>query len=213
MAVLGFQIHRRLRHADAIDELRRGAGAAAQLTDTACDEARIAQVPDAHGGIDAFLHEIEHAVVETHLHRELRMLLDEARQRRHDDLATERDGHIDAQLAACHAARFRDLAFGLIELGEGVASPLVEGRALVGEAQGTGRPIEQARGKAFFQTADGLADRRGRHAERLSGRDEAAGLDDSDENDDVAVVVQKRTPRGMRTIIRPDRRHRMACFA
>src|SRR5690606_29888797 len=90
-AVLRLQVQRRLRHADAIDERRRSAGKAAQLSDSTRDQARVAQIPDAYGGIDAFLNEIQHAIVHAHLYGELRVLLDEPRQRGNDELAPERN--------------------------------------------------------------------------------------------------------------------------
>ena len=93
--MLRLQLGRILRFAEALDELGRCAGDAAQMADAARDQARIAQIPDAHGGVDPFLNQIDHPVVHAHLHADLGVLGDETGQRGHDDASSQRNRDFD----------------------------------------------------------------------------------------------------------------------
>ncbi len=80
-------------------------------------------------------------------------------------------------------------ALGLVEVGEDAHAALVELPALGGELQLAGRAVHQLDPEAGFEPGDQLAHRRGRHAEGVRGRREAAALDHVNEGFHLAGAV------------------------
>jgi hypothetical protein len=107
----------------------------------------------------------------------LRVPREERRHARRDRVAAEGDRRVDADHARRAAAGARDRVAGLAQLLEDAHAPLVEGAAVVGEAQRAGGAREQRRAELGLELGDPPADRRRRDPEAAGGGREAAGVD------------------------------------
>src|SRR3546814_7458742 len=82
--------------------------------------------------------------------------------------------HGDAQAPAGDTAEAGDRRRGILEVGEDAAGALVEGSALLGQAQAARGAVEEAHRQLVLQPPDLLADRRGGESQHPGRRREAA---------------------------------------
>ncbi len=146
------------RCAVAGDVVRRGAEQPADRRELARDEARIGQLTDADGHVEAFGDDIGEVVGQHDVQLEIRMVLHEAGQMRRDMHAAEGGRRRNAK----HALRLRRAAggigFRLLDARENAEHAVVEALARLGQRDLPGRALQQARAQPVFQPLDPFGD-------------------------------------------------------
>ncbi len=123
-------------------------------------QARIAQGADADGEIEAFLDQIDIAVGQMQIERQLRMLGQEVGQCRRDMRQPESARRADAQGAAQRTAERTRGRLGFLQFGQqGFAAGQVRATRL-GQADLARGPLQQAHAQPRFERCDRTADRR-----------------------------------------------------
>ncbi len=105
-----------------------GAGAGHQLgaAQASRQQGGVAQLADAHGHVEAFLHKVDLAIVQIQVQLDARMLLHEIGECWHKVVQTERKRRSQADFAAERGARVGDRLFGLFEVGQDAHGAFVE---------------------------------------------------------------------------------------
>jgi len=151
------------------------------VADLARGEAGVGELAHAQGDVDAFLDQVDVAVVQHEVDVELRMLFQEQRQARQHVQAREGHRGADAQAAGEGGGCAAGGALGFVGFLDRALGALVEAAARFGGRQAVGRSQQQAHAEAVFQLGDGLGDGRLSHAQQSGGAGEGAGFDDADE--------------------------------
>jgi len=175
-AAVARQLGRNARQTMPPEIAGRGADDAAELADAAGDEARIDQPADAHGGVDALLHEIDEAVGELQVDGDLRVAGEETGQRRRQVALAEQNGPADDELARRRGLEAGQGGLRLLDVAEDALAAGIVGVAALGQRQPPGGAVEQAGAELLLERGELPAHRGERRAERASGGRQAAGL-------------------------------------
>jgi len=117
----------------------------------AADEGGVGQAGDAHREIKTFFHQIDHAVGQGHVQRDLGVHRHELHPQRRQVQQAEGEGRVDAQQATGLAAARRDLGLGLVHGGQHLLATRVKHLALGRERELARGPVQQAHAQARFE--------------------------------------------------------------
>ena len=158
-----------------------GADQAAKSADPDRAERRIRHPADPQPDIDAFLHQAHHPVEQEQAGADLGVLVQEAQQHRQQVQAAEHHGcrHREQPLRARPLARGR--ALDRLDLGQHTPAALELPQARIGQGDGAGGAVQEARAQAAFESADRTGHRRRRTSQPARGSDEAGLVRDGDE--------------------------------
>jgi hypothetical protein len=107
------------------------------------DDALVGDDAGAQRGIEAFLDQIDQAVAEHGFHLQLRMLLQQRRQHRHQHLAPEHRRRADLQRARGRARAVGQLPLGIVQAGQQRCHLFDELAAIRGQRHVAGVPLQQ----------------------------------------------------------------------
>ena len=171
----------------------RGCGAAdeARRADPAAHKILAARLADAHGEIEAFLDEIDHALGELDVEAHLQVARGERGDRRREMACAEGRRAGETKRAARHDRRGRDRDLGLLEIREELHAALEERLPAFREREPPRRPVEQARVEMRLEVGDEARHRRDGDAQALGRAREAAGLDDAGESGQCVEAVHE----------------------
>lgn len=145
---------------------------------------------DPNGEVDAFLDQIDIAVVETDIDHQFRPFRHEAVQDRQDVQPAERHWQIKPQLSARLLLARGHRRFCFVQISKDALASVVKGRAFVRQADVARRAMQKAQAQAFFQPHDTLAHGRARQAKLFGRHRKAARIRRADECDDVAYSIK-----------------------
>ena len=125
----------------AIGETMPGVGAAAGLLDRPGDDgaghplieasAACAERADAHDAVGAILDQVDGTVGDAEIDLDLRMAIEESRQRRRDDQAADPPGHVDPEPARRFGGGMEEQGLSFLDVGNDAQAPFVERRAIM----------------------------------------------------------------------------------
>ena len=154
---------------------------AARCTDTTGHQASVRQVPDAHGDVYAFVHQVEHTVGQDELPHDRGVARQErAHDRRHAHPA-EHQRRGDHEAAGGLESRGLRGALGFVHVLEDARGALEVARTGVRQADPAGGALQQANAQPLFERRDEARGGRGGDAQLARGGGEAVQLGHGDE--------------------------------
>jgi hypothetical protein len=150
------------------------------LADVARNQRRIRQVTDPHRQVDALFHQVDHAIRQPQVDRDLGIALQIGRHDRADMKPSKavRGGHHQPPARFCPFALGRD--FGLLDVGEDPAGALQIACADVGQGDRPRGPLQQAGAETLLQRRDQPRHARRRQPEFARGRGKPLQVGDGD---------------------------------
>ena len=170
-----------LRHAAALQIGRRRAGDEPMRRKQPCHQAAVVAAAEPDRKIDAFVDQIDIAVVEGDADRKLRPFVHEMVEDRQYMQPAERHRQFQPQPAARRMRVTQHRHLGLVEIGEDAHASFVKGGAFAGQRNASCRALQQPDAEPVFQPRHALSDRRSRQADLLGRGGETLGFGDVNE--------------------------------
>jgi hypothetical protein len=140
------------------------------------DQAHVADPTETHGGVEAFLGEVDQAIGHRRLDLQLRVAPRQFAQHRHDHDPPERLRGGDLQRTARRALAVHQQLLDFLQFRQQGCAALVEQLAVRGQADAAGGAVQQTHAEFGFQPADGARQAGLGQTERNGGLGEATGL-------------------------------------
>jgi hypothetical protein len=147
---------------------------------------QIAQVPGhqrlvadgaaAHHAVDVVADQVDIAVADTQVELDFRVALVKGWQRRDEDHAGQRAGHVHPQPAPGHGRGGGQAGFGVVHIGQQAGHPLVVGGAVGGDVDLARGAVEQAHAQSCLQLLHQLGHAGLAHVQGVGSLGEAAGF-------------------------------------
>jgi hypothetical protein len=150
------EVGRRFRNAALVEESRHSDNQSTACRDLARDHGGIAQHPRAKRYVHALLDEVACAVAQDEVEREVRVLIEENMEPRHDVQACDRHAGTGAQATAEASGGARDSDVCVACLVDDLAGAFIEVLASFGRCQSPRRTHQQPHAEPFFQVRNGL---------------------------------------------------------
>ena len=165
-----------MRSAGALQVIRAGNHHQRGIFQLPGDQAGVRNSPHADGHVIAFANEIDVAIADVRLDFHRRKARPKRRQQRQDAVMGIRRRDTDAQGAGRFLLLAHDLALGLDQLRQCLATLLVIPAATVGQLDAAGGARKQPHAQAFFHARHRTADGGRGHARHQRGSSKAAGF-------------------------------------
>ncbi|MNR03063.1 hypothetical protein D3C85_1189420 [compost metagenome] len=136
----------------------------------------ISQLAAAHHAIDVLVDQIDDAIADAHVDLDVRVSRMKLRQRRHQNHARKRTGHIHPQSPPGHGRCTRQTGFGIVQVSQQSHHALVVDGAVGGDVNLACGAVEQFHPQPRLQLLHQLRDAGLAHVQRLGGLGEAARL-------------------------------------
>jgi hypothetical protein len=163
-----------------------GAYDPAEIDDLARHQRGVAERAHAQRNVHVLAEDIDHAVGDQEIKRDLRVALHEIRQHRHQMMHGDHRKGMHAQVPARRQACGGNIRFRRLDGRENLARMLEIDLALGGQRQASRGPVDEAHPEARFQPADELRHRRWRQADVVGCAGKAAALHHALENGHLA---------------------------
>ena len=167
------EILQRLRRAVAAQIIGAGAIDDAQVAERTGHEVVFRQRAGAQHAVETLAYQIDQAIGAAQLQLDRWMRLQEFRQSPDHDVAGHAGGHVHPQAPAQRLATLLEHRLQLVHVPQQILAALVEGLAVVGQADLARRPVQQPRAEQAFQLLHGHGRAGLGHRQALGGAREA----------------------------------------